>query len=244
MIIGRTHISKSSVQGYLNVTTRATIGSLGRKFAPQWAWVAGLKGMAGFPKLTWEEYTTKYNSLLESLPVETWRELALLGKQNGGVIRFACFCSPSSVECHTELLVRYMEATFPSCKREQPELPEKDERPEFRVIVCGGRDFEDYEHLKVQLDRILKVKLKSSRVIIISGCARGADILAIRYAEESNLSVEKYPADWKAHGKAAGFRRNEQMLKVANGVIAFPGGVGTSHMIAIAEKAGVKVVRA
>lgn len=119
MIIGRTHISKSSNRGFLDVTTRATIGSLGRKFAPQWAWVAGLKGISGYPKISWEEYTTKYNSFLETIPVEVWRELASFGKQNGGVIRFACFCSPNSVECHTELIVRFMEVKFPSCKREQ-----------------------------------------------------------------------------------------------------------------------------
>ncbi len=128
MIIGRTHISKSSIRGFLDVTTRAQAGSLGRKFAPQWALVAGLKGISGYPKISWAEYTEKYNAHLDSIPYEVWVELANYGKQNGGVIRFACFCSPSNVQCHTELIVRYMAQKFPKCHREQLSLGRLDDQ--------------------------------------------------------------------------------------------------------------------
>jgi len=239
MLIGRTHITKSSVQGFLDVTTKSAPGSLGRKFAPQWAWVAGLKKREGYQPLTWAEYAERYNALLSRLPMETWKELSEFGRANGGVIHFACYCAVSSVECHTELIVQFMEANFPSCKREQLSLPSPDEKPDFRVIVCGGRDFGDYSLLKESLNHLLSKIRETHRVIIVSGCARGADSLALRYALEDNLSVEKYPADWEANGRGAGYLRNEQMLKVANGVVAFPGGKGTEHMVAIAQKKGI-----
>lgn len=238
MIIGRTHISKSSIRGFLDVTTRAAQGSLGRKFAPQWAWVAGLKGIAGYPKLSWAEYTTLYLAFLDSIPYEVWVELSLFGKKSGGTIRFACFCSPTSMECHTELLVQYLTQKFPQCKREQLSLP-MDDLPEFRVIVCGGRDFDDYQLMERQLDSILSKKLKSSKVVIVSGCARGADSLAIKYATTHNLSVLKFPADWETNGRAAGFIRNGEMLKVAHAVVAFPGGNGTRDMVSKATQAKI-----
>lgn len=80
---------------------------------------------------------------------------------------------------------------------------------------------------------------------IIEGEARGADTLAKQWAEERYLPVEKYPANWDTHGKAAGPIRNKQMLTEGKPdlVIAFlaPNSRGTANMISQAEKAGVPV---
>jgi hypothetical protein len=75
--------------------------------------------------------------------------------------------------------------------------------------------------------------------------ARGADSLAVRYAEQYKCPVEKFPALWDVHGRAAGPIRNQLMLDEGKPdlVLAFPGGRGTAHMIDIAEKAGVEVHR-
>jgi len=77
----------------------------------------------------------------------------------------------------------------------------------------------------------------------VSGAAKGADTLGERYAEEKGYTCKQFPADWGAHGRAAGFRRNEQMLEQADGVIAFSvnESKGTEHMIKIAKEAGKKV---
>jgi hypothetical protein len=113
----------------------------------------------------------------------------------------------------------------------------------FRVIVAGGRDFCDYPKMVAYLDRILSLKVADpeTKVILISGMARGADSLAIRYAEEKGLIVEKFPADWETYGKSAGYRRNCQMAEVANALVAFPGGRGTAHMIETAKAKGLAV---
>lgn len=80
--------------------------------------------------------------------------------------------------------------------------------------------------------------------VLIHGDARGADRIADEWAKEALVEIEKYPADWKKHGKAAGPIRNRQMLKKGRPdyVIAFPGGKGTADMVDIAKKAGVEVL--
>lgn len=112
----------------------------------------------------------------------------------------------------------------------------------MRVLVCGGRDFNDYERLKEILNYYW-IPVRAIDVIIHGG-AIGADTLAGKYAKENNIFVERYPADWDKYGKVAGPIRNKQMLDEGKPdlVIAFPGGKGTAHMVKIAKEANIKVV--
>lgn len=113
---------------------------------------------------------------------------------------------------------------------------------EYRVIIAGSREFSDYEKLKQNCDRILREKLEDEdcHVIIVSGHARGADILGEQYALERSLDRDAHPADWKQYGRAAGMIRNREMANVANALIAFPqeGAVnkGTQNMVKLAQK--------
>lgn len=54
-------------------------------------------------------------------------------------------------------------------------------------------------------------------------------------------SVDQYPADWDTYGKSAGYRRNEDMAKIADACIVFWDGEsrGSKHMIDIAEREGL-----
>lgn len=114
---------------------------------------------------------------------------------------------------------------------------------EFRVIIAGGRDFDDYELLVERCDHFLSNK---SNVVIVSDTARGADQLGEKYAEYRGFPVEKFPADWDKYGKSAGYKRNKQMAEHADALIAFWDGKskGTGHMINLAREKniGVKVV--
>ena len=116
----------------------------------------------------------------------------------------------------------------------------------FKVIIAGSRNFSNYKLLKETCDKILHEKRKTHNVVIISGGARGADKAGEKYAQDNDLDLEIYPANWKKYGKSAGFRRNEQMAEVADAVIAFWNGEshGTKHMIDIAseKKLDVRVV--
>lgn len=107
----------------------------------------------------------------------------------------------------------------------------------MRVIVCGGRLYDDYEMVLNVLAFI------GHNPTIVHGAATGADTCAERAAEYLGLKTEVYPADWELHGKAAGPIRNREMLKAgADLIIAFPGGRGTAHMMNIARIAGVPVL--
>lgn len=114
---------------------------------------------------------------------------------------------------------------------------------EYRVIIAGGREFQDYALVKQKCDYYLQNKLQTDTVIIVSGHATGADSLGERYASEKGLSVELHPADWAKHGRAAGPIRNEEMALVADALIAFWDGQsrGTKNMIDTANAKGLKV---
>ena len=113
----------------------------------------------------------------------------------------------------------------------------------YRIIIAGGRDFDDYSFLQSKCLPIIERQMVNHDVIIMSGHAKGADMLGERFAEEHGLKLEVYPADWKAHYRSAGFRRNEQMGNIANGLIAFWDGEshGTKHMIEYAKSKGLDV---
>ena len=115
-----------------------------------------------------------------------------------------------------------------------------------RVIIAGGRDFESYEYMCEKLDDLFykSTSFIGSRPIkIISGMAKGADTLAIRYADEHKLTKILFPANWKEYPRIAGFLRNNDMLSIATHLIAFWNGEssGTKHMIEIAQMKGIPI---
>jgi glycerophosphoryl diester phosphodiesterase len=110
----------------------------------------------------------------------------------------------------------------------------------MKVIIAGGRTFTDYGLLCQSADRALS---KQTEVEIVSGTAKGADLLGERYAADRGYPVKKFPADWDRYGKSAGYRRNAEMAEYADALIAFWDGTsrGTKHMIDLAHERGLKV---
>lgn len=113
----------------------------------------------------------------------------------------------------------------------------------LRVLVCGGRNYDDLGAVWGQLDAFHA--LQGPIAVIIHGGARGADLLADKWAITNNVPRAIFVPDWEAHGKAAGPMRNRRMLDKARPdiVIAFPGGRGTADMVFQAVEAGVEVVK-
>lgn len=112
----------------------------------------------------------------------------------------------------------------------------------MRVLVTGGRNYDDSHRVYAVLD---KLHAEAGIDCIIEGGARGADELARRWAENiGGVPVETFEADWENQGTFAGPARNARMLAEGRPdlVIAFPGGRGTADMARKARKAGVKVV--
>lgn len=110
------------------------------------------------------------------------------------------------------------------------------EKP-MRVIICGGRDFDDYR-------RLCFVMSAHHVGTVVHGGARGADDLAHQWVQDSGAEEEVFAADWQAYGKAAGPIRNQKMADSgADMVIAFWDGKsrGTLDMITRAAKAGIPI---
>jgi hypothetical protein len=78
---------------------------------------------------------------------------------------------------------------------------------------------------------------------VVSGAARGADIAGERWAEERDIPVKQFKADWDKHGKAAGPIRNAQMADYADCLVAVWDGQskGTRSMIEYAVQRGLLV---
>lgn len=112
----------------------------------------------------------------------------------------------------------------------------------MKVLVCGGRDYEDFCFLD---DKLTEIAQGPERLeMIIQGGAKGADSLAWDWAYMNNIPCLRVPALWKKYGKSAGYYRNKLMLELITPdvVVAFPGGVGTQMMIELATRAGIKVI--
>lgn len=111
----------------------------------------------------------------------------------------------------------------------------------FRVIVAGGREFNNYYALEAKLLYYLKNKMPD--VEIVCGLAKGADNLGKVFGIRHKLKVNEFPADWDKHGKSAGYLRNSEMADNADALVAFWDGKskGTGHMISLAKQKGILV---
>lgn len=122
-----------------------------------------------------------------------------------------------------------------------------EKRLPFRVVVAGSRSISDTTMIFAKLDSIMRNKLQTHEVTIISGCAKGPDTIGEEWARKSHLKVDLIPADWDRDGRSAGMIRNKIMCDTADAVIAFHDGKssGTKNMIDIATRAKkmVRVVR-
>lgn len=104
----------------------------------------------------------------------------------------------------------------------------------MKAIIAGGRDFNDYEFLANKLNNF-----KDHIEEVVCGDARGADKLGARWAIMNNIPVKYFRPDWDYYGRSAGFIRNVEMSKYADGAICFWDGKshGTKHMIDTMKKA-------
>lgn len=108
----------------------------------------------------------------------------------------------------------------------------------MRVIIAGGRDFDDPALLHKTCDELVTLP-----ATVLTGCARGADHIGELWAIGNGIPVERYPAEWDRFGKSAGYIRNKEMAAAADVLICFWNGSskGSKHMIDLANAAGLQV---
>lgn len=113
-----------------------------------------------------------------------------------------------------------------------------EQRP-LLVLVCGSRDW-GYDTWIAQ--RLVELPANTQ---IMHGGARGPDTASDIYARSFGMpKPQVFRANWKLHGKRAGFMRNVEMLdQEPDLVIAFWDGEsrGTKHTIEEARKRGILV---
>lgn len=111
----------------------------------------------------------------------------------------------------------------------------------FKVIIAGGRDFNDYKKLKKCCNNILKNV--DDEIEIICGGAIGADSMGALYGKEMGYKIKYFIPDWNNLGKKAGILRNCDMADYADALIAFwnNSSKGTRHMIEYARKNELKI---
>jgi len=78
---------------------------------------------------------------------------------------------------------------------------------------------------------------------VVSGTAKGADEYGERWAQDNNVEINRFPAEWNKHGKRAGPLRNKIMAENAEGLIAVWDGNsrGTLSMIDLAASHGLRI---
>ena len=109
------------------------------------------------------------------------------------------------------------------------------------VAITGGKDVTDPGAVFARLD---KVRAKYADIVLVHGGGPGVEKIAARWAEQNAVHQIVCKPDWNAHGRAAPFRRNDDLLNLLpKGVIAFPGSGITENLVDKARQLGIPVQR-
>jgi hypothetical protein len=111
-----------------------------------------------------------------------------------------------------------------------------------KIAFTGGVEFNDHRAI---WDRLDKVHAKHADMVLLhGGSPRGAERIAARWADHRGVPQIVFKPDWIRYGKAAPFKRNDQILDVLPiGVIVFPGSGISANLADKAKKLGIPVCK-
>lgn len=109
-----------------------------------------------------------------------------------------------------------------------------------RIAFAGGLDCNDHQAIWAALDR---TRAKHADMVLLHGDSpRGAERIAACWAQARQVPQIAFRPDWKRHGKAAPFKRNDSLLAtLPRGVIVFPGSGITENLADKAKQLGIPV---
>lgn len=121
-----------------------------------------------------------------------------------------------------------------------------------KIIIAGGRDFDDYQLLQDEvcwflLDKDVMFDGNDDHIEFVLGGANGADDLGLKFAKEYGFKYKMFIPKWQrpdgTTDRGAGIKRNHEMGDYADCLIAFwdKRSRGTKDMINYAKKKGLEV---
>ncbi len=100
------------------------------------------------------------------------------------------------------------------------------------VAIAGGKDVAD------------QARAKYANLVLVHGGGPGVEKIAASWAERNGVHQVVCKPDWDRHGRAAPFRRNDELLNLLpKGVIAFPGSGITENLVDKARSLGIPVMK-
>ena len=114
--------------------------------------------------------------------------------------------------------------------------------PGTKIAFGGGMDCNDHDRIWSALDKARE--RHADMVLLHGGTPTGAERIAACWAENRKVTQIVFKPKWTAHGKAAPFRRNDELLAtMPTGLIVFPGSGITENLADKARRFGIPVWR-
>ncbi|MGY9036444.1 MAG: DUF2493 domain-containing protein [Rhodobacterales bacterium] len=117
------------------------------------------------------------------------------------------------------------------------------------LIVSGSTDWSDIDVIFRTLDKVRdRIKQNRNQDIFLchKGGKHGAEMIAARWARARGINQARFDPRWSAHGRAAPFKCNDEMLDdkfAATGVVLFGGNGVALNLGQKAEAKGLTVMR-
>jgi len=107
-----------------------------------------------------------------------------------------------------------------------------------RTIIAGSREGVSKEQVRSAID-----SCPWEISVVISGNARGVDTLGEELAEQLQIVIDRYPANWDLYGKGAGMLRNSEMARNSEALILIWDGKsrGSKNMLETAKLHNLKI---
>jgi len=111
----------------------------------------------------------------------------------------------------------------------------------LKVVIAGGRDFDDFELMEEKLDSLLQ-NYDHRDIEIVCGCSRSIDKLGEKYALKNNMETSHFVSN-KEFGKRSVYLKNEEIAKYSDCLVAFWDGKskGTEMMVNLAKRNDLKI---
>ncbi len=111
-----------------------------------------------------------------------------------------------------------------------------------KIAFTGGLDFNDH---RLIWDRLDQVHAKHPDMVLLhGGSPKGAERIALRWADHRRVPQIAFRPDWAKHQKAAPFKRNDAMLETLPiGILVTPGSGIQANFADKARRLGIPVWR-